>query len=73
MKKLLLIPVIISGLAACTQLSEEDRATITSANQAAQQAVVESRQAREAAEKAAAEAKAASDKADRIFRTGQNK
>ena len=81
MKKLLLISVLaFTGLTACTQLSQEDRALISSAGQNAQEAkqqsilaTEEARAARADADKAAKAAQAASDKADRIFRQGQNK
>ncbi len=81
MKTTFLIPVIaIAALSACTQLSPEDRALISSANQVAQEAkqqsveaTEEARRARLDAEKAAKAAQAASEKADRIFRQGQNK
>lgn len=81
MKKLFLIPVItILGLTACTQLSVEDRALITSAAQNAREAKERSMQAtdianaaRDDAHRAAKAAQIASDRADRIFREGQNK
>ncbi len=81
MKKTLLMPVIaLAALSACTQLSAEDRSSISSANQAAQEAkqqsieaTEEARRARIEAEKAAKAAQVASEKADRIFRQGQNK
>lgn len=70
----------LTGLTACTQLSAQDRALITSAGQNAEaakqqsiQATEEARAAREDANRAAKAAQNASDKADRIFREGQNK
>jgi len=80
MKTIILIPLALMTLGACTQLSAEDRAAITSANQRAYEAqqqsieaTEEARKAREEAERAAKAAQAASDRADRIFREGQNK
>ena len=82
MKKRFLVSVAVLGLlAGCTTtLSKEDRAAIDSANQAAQEAKLQSAQAAQDAaaaradsEKAAVAARAASEKADKIFRQGQNK
>ena len=88
MNEHILIPIIgLIAVAGCTKLSEEDRALLSSANQAAMEAkqqaadaTEEARRAREAANRAAAEAHAAqqaaetaADKSDRIFREGQNK
>jgi hypothetical protein len=79
-KLILLTAIALLSLSACTQLGDEDRALISSAAQAAQEAkeqsilaAEEARAARADADKSAKAAQAASDKADRIFRQGQNK
>lgn len=75
MKKSILFSVIaIAALSGCDQqLSENDRALITSANQNAQEAKQISSQALEEARAARADANKSAEKADRIFRQGQNK
>lgn len=81
MKKYRWIAVVaLAGLAGCSHLSDDDRALLQSANQAAQEAKTQStlaaeeaRKAREDAERSAAAAEAASEKADRIFQQGQKK
>jgi len=75
------VMAMITALAACTTLSEQDRALLASvsqnaeaakqlsaqANASAQQAFQAAQAARASAAKAAADAKAANDKADRIY------
>lgn len=81
MKNKYLIAVIATmALSACTQLSAEDRALITSAAQSSEEAKKQSIMAVEVAEQARIDAAAAraaaekaADKSDRIFRQGQNK
>lgn len=75
MKKTFLIPILAAAaLSACSsQLSMEDRAMLNSANESAKEAKQYSLEALEEARAARAEARAASDKADKIFRTSQNK
>lgn len=72
---------LIAGLAACTTLSDQDRALLTSASQnadaakqqatqantTAQQALQAAQAAQASAASAAADAKAAKDEADRIY------
>lgn len=77
MKRYAILPLFLCLMTtACTQLSAEDRATVNSAQSAAEEA----RLAREAATRAEANARAAqeaaeeaADKSDRIFRQSQNK
>ena len=78
-KLLAVVPLLLVG--ACTTLSDQDRALITSANQnasdakalaqqaltAAQTAQASSATAAQSASKAAADAQAANEKADRMF------
>ncbi len=80
-----LIPILMLG--ACTSLSDQDRALLTSASQnanaakqqaaqaaqVAQQALVASQAAQASAAQAAADAKAANEKADRMFQRGLRK
>lgn len=80
-----LVPLLVLG--ACTNLSKEDRALLTSASQRAEQAEnvakaaltasqaaeASATKAEQAADKAAAAAQAASEKADRIFAHEQRK
>jgi len=77
---IVLVPILALG--ACTTLSDQDRALLTSASQNAEQAKTTSQQAldaaraaqasansaEQAANQAAADAKAANEKADRMFR-----
>lgn len=76
------IGLIIAGLAisACTQLGKEDSATLAEAHALAkaakEQSIIaaeEAKRAADAAEKAASAAEAANQKADKIFRTSQQK
>lgn len=74
-------------MTACTQLSKEDRALLTStqatarqasdeairANATAEQARSDAQAAKQSASKAAEDAKVAQDKANRIFRQSQSK
>jgi len=73
-----MLPVMLLG--ACTGLSEQDRATIASASQNAQQAKDMAQQALAAAQaaqatasQAAKDAQAANEKADRIFQRSLRK
>jgi len=83
---LLVLPVVL-GVGACTRLSDEDRALLTTASQnaeaakeqaaqaaaTAQQALTASQAAQASAANAAAEAKAADEKADRMFQRSLRK
>ena len=78
--RFLLTSAVVVALGACTTLSEQDRALITSASQnadqakqIAQQALAASQASQASAAKAAADAKAANEKADRIFQRGLRK
>jgi hypothetical protein len=77
-----MIAVLVAlGLGACTELSDKDRALITSATQSAEAAKAESaaaraeavrsaelaRQAQQSAQRASDDARAANEKADRMF------
>lgn len=74
MKKLTVVMLAaMVALSACTQLSDEDRALLTSAKQQAAKAAEDAAAARADADKAAKAAQDASEKADRIFRQGHNK
>lgn len=81
LKRSLIALVPLIALGACTaQLSDQDRALLTSANQnaeqaktLAQQALDASRAAQASAAQAAADAKAANEKADRIFQRSLRK
>jgi len=71
---------VLAALAACTTLSDQDRALLTSASQnadqakqMAQQALSASQAAQASAAQAAADAKAANEKADRMFQRGLRK
>jgi hypothetical protein len=73
-----LVPVV--ALAACTTLSDQDRATLNAASQNAEQAKAMAQQALDAAHaaqatanQAAADAKAANEKADRMFQRSLRK
>lgn len=73
-KQILLVVATVAALGACTTLSEQDRALLTSANQnaeqakqIAQQALAASQAAQASAAQAAADAKSANEKADRVF------
>lgn len=75
---LALCPMIVLG--ACTTLSDQDRASLTSASQNAEQAKQQSAQALAAAQaaqasaaQAAADAKSANEKADRMFQRSLRK
>jgi len=79
-RNVLLATVAVAALGACTTLSEQDRALLTSANQnseqakqIAQQSLTASQAAQASAAQAAADAKAANEKADRIFQRGLRK
>ena len=86
-KRLLIALVPIVALAACTTLSDQDRALLTSASQnadaakqqaaqaaqVAQQALAAAQAAQASAAQAAADAKAANEKADRMFQRGLRK
>ena len=79
-KKIILAFAAVAALGACTTLSEQDRALLTSASQnadqakqIAQQALAASQAAQASAAQAAADAKAANEKADRIFQRGLRK
>ena len=74
LSKIAAVSAALLALAACTTLSEQDRALITSASQNAQaaqqqaaQANATAQQALQAAQAAQANAKAASDKADQLY------
>ncbi len=74
-RRTLIILVPVLALGACTTLSDQDRALLTSASQNAEQAKTTSQQALDAsraaqasAQKAEEEAAAANEKADRMFR-----
>jgi hypothetical protein len=80
LKRSLMILVPVVALGACTQLSDQDRALLISANQnseqakaLAQQALDASRAAQQSAAQAAADAKAANEKADRMFQRSLRK
>ncbi|MBL0319887.1 MAG: hypothetical protein IPP74_11455 [Alphaproteobacteria bacterium] len=88
MKQYLIATIIVlATTAGCAELSKEDRAMLSSTNQAAQDAkkqsaqaaieahnaAEEARMARADADRAAEAAQKASEKSDRIFRQGQNK
>lgn len=75
LRRTLIILVPVLALGACTTLSDQDRALLTSASQNAEQAKTTSQQALDAAraaqasaQKAEEEAAAANEKADRMFR-----
>ncbi len=79
-KQILLAVVAVAALGACTTLSDQDRALLTSASQnaeqakqIAQQALTASQAAQASAAQAAADAKAANEKADRMFQRGLRK
>ena len=79
-KQIFAAAAILAALAACTTLSDQDRALLTSASQnadqakqMAQQALAASQSAQASAAQAAADAKAANEKADRIFQRGLRK
>lgn len=86
-KRLLIALVPIVALGACTTLSDQDRALLTSASQnadaakqqaaqaaqVAQQALAAAQAAQASAAQAAADAKAANEKADRMFQRGLRK
>lgn len=69
--RLLLAAPLVLGLAACAQgMSDEDRATMTAASQAGQQAQQSAQSAQAAAQRAEAaaqRAEAAANKAERIY------
>jgi hypothetical protein len=81
LSRLASIGFMVAALAACTTLSDQDRALLTSASQnaadakqeaaqanaTAQQALAAAQAAQASAAAAAADAKAANEKADRIF------
>ena len=80
MKQVLVAVSIVAALGACTTLSDQDRALLTSASQnadqarqIAQQALTASQAAQASAAQAAADANAANQKADRIFQRGLRK
>ncbi len=83
MPRLVRIIAVIMPLAligACTTLSDQDRALLTSASQnaeqgkqIAQQALAASQAAQASAAQAAADAKAANEKADRMFQRNLKK
>lgn len=80
MKQVLVAVVAVAALGACTTLSDQDRALLTStsqnadqAKQIAQQALAASQAAQASTAQAAADAKAANEKADRIFQRGLRK
>lgn len=79
-KKIIAAMTVVGALAACTTLSDQDRALLTSASQnadqakqMAQQALTASQAAQASSAQAAADAKAANEKADRIFQRGLRK
>lgn len=79
-KQVLIALTAVAALGACTTLSEQDRALLTSASQnadqakqIAQQALTAAQASQASAAKAAADAKAANEKADRIFQRGLRK
>ena len=79
-KSVVLGILAVSALGACTTLSEQDRALISSASQnaeqakqIAQQALTASQAAQASAAQAAADARAANEKADRMFQRGLRK
>lgn len=87
MKRALAAVVVLAALSACTTLSDQDRALLTSANQNAEQAKQIAQQAlttaqaaqasaqaaQASAAQAAADAKSANEKADRMFQRGLRK
>ena len=80
MKRTLTAMTILAALGACTSLSDQDRALLSSANQnadqakqIAQQALTASQAAQASAAQAAASANAANEKADRMFQRGLRK
>ncbi len=80
LKRSLIVLVPVIALGACTQLSDQDRALLTSANQNAEQAKALAQQALDAAKaaqasasQAAADAKSANEKADRMFQRSLRK
>ncbi len=86
-KRVLAAMTVLAALSACTTLSDQDRALLTSASQnaeqakqlaqqaltAAQAAQASSQAAQASAAQAAADAKAANEKADRMFQRGLRK
>jgi Alanine-zipper, major outer membrane lipoprotein len=79
-KRFLIALVPIVALGACTTLSDQDHALLTSANEnaqqakeMAQQALTASQAAQASAAQAAASAQAANEKADRMFQRGLRK
>ena len=80
MRRVLLALCPLIALGACTTLSDQDRALLTSASQNAEQAKQQSAQALAAAQAAqasaaqgAADAKSANEKADRMFQRSLRK
>ena len=79
-ERILVVVAAVGVLGACTTLSEQDRALLTSASQnaeqakqIAQQALAASQAAQASAAQAAADAKSANEKADRMFQRGLRK
>ncbi len=72
-KRMAIALVPLAAVAACTTLSEQDRAAIEQAKQQSAQALTNSQQAQATANQAAAEAKAAEEKADRMFQRSLRK
>lgn len=79
-KRILLVLIPIVALWACTTLSEQDRALLTSTSQnaeaakaTAQRALDAARAAQASAAQAATDAKAAKEKADRTFQRSLRK
>jgi len=80
MRQVMLALCPLIALGACTTLSDQDRATLTTASQNADQAKQQSAQALAAAQaaqasaaQAAADAKSANEKADRMFQRSLRK
>lgn len=78
--KICVIALALAPLAACSTFSEQDRSTLTSANENAKEAKDQSAQALKAAQaaqataqQAEADAKAANEKADRMFQSSLRK